>query len=247
LRARTEENSEANMTERTPLVLLPGLLCGPALWAAQMAALSDLAEPRVADLTRDESMSGMAETVLADAPKRFALAGLSMGGYVALEIMRRAPERVTRLALLDTSARADDPARTEERLGLLAMARRGEFGAVTRQLLPMLIHPDRLANDVALCESVLRMAREIGRDAYLRQMAAIMGRPDSRADLPSICCPTLVLCGAQDARTPLPVHREMAEAIPGARLVVIDTCGHLSTMERPGDVSAAMRDWLRAR
>lgn len=234
------------MEERIPLVLLPGLLCGPALWAAQLEALADLTCPRIADLTRDASMAGMAETVLETAPERFALAGLSMGGYVALEIFRRAPERVTRLALLDTSARADDPTRTAERHALLALARRGEFDAVTRRLLPLLIHPDRFENDPALCEAVLGMAQEVGCEAYLRQMDAIMGRPDSRAELPAIRCPTLVLYGAQDERTPPSLHREMAAAIPGARLVVVEACGHLSTMERPGEVSAAMRSWLRA-
>ncbi|MPY71896.1 MAG: alpha/beta fold hydrolase [Alphaproteobacteria bacterium] len=226
------------------LVLLPGLLCTAALWNAQRAALCGKADVFIAALTRDDSMAGMAETVLESAPRRFALAGLSMGGYVALEIMRRAPDRVTKLALLDTSARADDPARTAEREELLALARRGAFDAVLHRLLPLLIHPDRLAGDPALCEAVLGMAREIGAEAYLRQMKAIMGRPDSRDALPEIRCPTLLLCGAEDARTPPEVHEEMAESIPDARLVVVPHCGHLSTMERPDAVNAALKAWL---
>jgi pimeloyl-ACP methyl ester carboxylesterase len=229
---------------KLPLVLLPGLLCTAALWNAQRAALCGTADVFVAALTGEDSMAGMAETVLASAPDRFALAGLSMGGYVALEVMRRAPGRVTKLALLDTSARADDPARTAEREELLALARQGAFDAVLRRLLPLLIHPDRLAGDPALCEAVRGMAREVGPEAYLRQMKAIMGRPDSRRGLPEIRCPTLVLCGAEDARTPPELHEEMAASIPDARLVVVPHCGHLSTMERPDAVNAALSAWL---
>src|SRR5690606_13087905 len=148
--------------DREPLMLLPGLLCTARLWAAQVAAMDDIAEPRVADLAHHNSMGEMAESVLAAAPDRFALAGLSMGGYVAFEIMRRAPQRVTRLALLDTSARGDDPSRTEERLALLAMAERGGFDDVVAKLLPLLVHPDRLAHDRPLCDAVIGMAHETG-------------------------------------------------------------------------------------
>lgn len=229
---------------KLPLVLLPGLLCTAALWNAQRAALCRTADVFVAALTGEDSMAGMAESVLASAPERFALAGLSMGGYVALEVMRRAPGRVTKLALLDTSARADDPARTAEREELLSLARQGAFDAVVRHLLPLLIHPDRLAGDPALCEAVRGMAHEIGPEAYLRQMKAIMGRPDSRQGLVEIRCPTLVLCGAEDARTPREVHEEMAASIPDSRLVVVPHCGHLSTMERPDAVNAALTAWL---
>jgi pimeloyl-ACP methyl ester carboxylesterase len=232
--------------KKSPLILLPGLLCSAALWRPQIEALDDIAAPVVADLRHDDSLAGMAARVLAGAPERFALAGLSMGGYLAQEIMRTAPERVTRLALLDTSARADDPSRTAEREALLDEARGGGFEGVIAKLLPHLIHPDRLSGDPALCEAVLSMAREIGPDAFLRQMAAIMGRPDSRPGLPDIACPTLVLCGAQDARTPPAAHEEIASLIPGAKLVMVPDCGHLSTMERPEAVNAALRDWLTA-
>jgi pimeloyl-ACP methyl ester carboxylesterase len=233
------------MADRTPLLLLPGLLCDAALWQAQVEGLADIAEGVVADLSRDESLAGMAERVLAAAPQRFALAGLSMGGYVALEIMRRAPERVRRLALLDTAARADTPEQTARRRGFIELAGKGEFKGITPRLLPVYLHPDHLG-DAALTDAVLAMAQRIGRDAYLRQMTAIMGRPDSRPDLPAIAAPTLVLCGREDAATPLPLSQEIAALIPGAELAVIERCGHLSTMEQPNAVNAALRRWLAA-
>ena len=231
------------MTDRTPLVLLPGLLCDQALWQRQIEGLADLADPSVADLTQDASLPAMAARVLAAAPPRIALAGLSMGGYVAQEIMRRAPERVERLALLDTNARADRPDQTARRRDLIALARRGRFKGVTKRLLPYLIHPDRL-DDTPLTGVVMGMAERIGREAFLRQEEAIMGRLDGLEDLRRIVCPTLILCGAQDVLTPPKVHREMADRIPHARFVVIENCGHLSTLERPDEVTAALRDWL---
>jgi len=157
--------------------------------------------------------------------------------------MRRAPERVERLALLDTSARADSDEQRARRRGLITLARQGRFRGVTPRLLPLLVHPARL-DDEPLVEIVMGMAERIGRDAFLRQQTAILGRPDSRPDLPRIACPTLVLCGRQDAVTPLEGHEEIAAAIPAARLVVIEECGHLSPLERPAAVSAAMREWL---
>lgn len=225
------------------LALLPGLLCDDALWQPQVEGLSDLVGCVVADLTRQDSIAAMAADALAGLPERFALAGLSMGGYVALEILRQAPERVARLALLDTKARADTPAETQRRKDLLALAQRGRFKGVTPRLLPLLIHADRL-QETDLPAAVLAMADRVGAEAFLRQQTAIMGRPDSVASLARIACPTLVLCGRQDALTPLPSSEEMAAAIPGAALVVIEDCGHLATMERPEAVTAALRDWL---
>jgi pimeloyl-ACP methyl ester carboxylesterase len=166
-----------------------------------------------------------------------------MGGYLAQEVMRQAPERVTRLALLDTSARADTLERTALRRGLIELARKGEFKGITPRLLPQWIHPDRL-HDQALTREIMAMTQRVGRDAYLRQMQAIMGRPDGRADLPRIAVPTLVLCGREDQSTPLALHEEIAALIPGATLVVVERCGHLSTMERPDEVNAALRRWL---
>jgi pimeloyl-ACP methyl ester carboxylesterase len=186
----------------------------------------------------------MARHVLAGAPARFALAGLSMGGYVAQEIMRQAPERVTRLALLDTSARADTPERLAQRRGFIELAHKGEFHGITPRMLPIYLHPDHL-NDKALTDTVLAMAQRVGREGYLRQQQAIMGRLDGREDLRRIAVPTLVLCGRDDQATPLKLHEEMAVLVPGATMVAIEHCGHLSTLEKPAEVNAAMRQWLR--
>jgi len=166
-----------------------------------------------------------------------------MGGYIALEIMRQAAHRVDRLALLDTSARGDTPEQLEKRRGLISLAKRGRFIGVTQGLLPLFIHRGRLG-DEKLVNTVKKMARNIGRDAFIRQEQAIMSRTDSLALLPTITCPTLVLCGRQDAVAPLERHQEMADGIPGASLAVIEECGHLSTLERPAEVSAALRAWL---
>lgn len=229
----------------TPLILLPGLLCDAALWTPQRAALVDLADMSVADLTQAESLATMAEQVLAGAPDRFALAGLSMGGYLAFEIMRRAAVRVTRLALLDTSARADSPERSQNRRDLIRLAKTGEFRGVTPRLLPQWVHPENMKNP-ELVATVTAMTQRVGRDAFVRQQTAIMGRPDSRPGLTQIRVPTLVLCGRQDLATPVEHAREIAADIPNARLVVVEACGHLSTLEQPEAVNRALRQWLAA-
>lgn len=227
-----------------PLVLVPGLLCDEQLWRHQAGGLADLAGAvQVADLTGQDSVGEMARSILKDAPERFALAGLSMGGYVSLEVVRRAPDRVAALALLDTSARPDTLEQTEARLALIELAREGRFDEVWRTLLPRIVHPDRV-EDPEIVSLVEGMARAVGPEAFERQEQAIIGRPDSRGDLPGISCPTLVLCGRDDALTPPRLHEELAEGIPGARLHVVEHCGHLSTLERPVAVTDAMRAWL---
>lgn len=231
------------MARKTPLVLLPGLLCDAALWHGQVAGLASVADSWVADLTHDDSLVAMARRVLQAAPPEFALAGLSMGGYCAFEVIRQAPERVRRLALLDTGARADTPEQTSRRRGLIELAEKGEFKGVTPRLLPLFVHRDRL-NDKTLTDAVTAMAERVGRDAFLRQQKAIIGRVDSRASLANIKCPTLVLCGREDVLTPPALAEEIAAGIPGARLDLIDRCGHLSTMERPEAVTAELRQWL---
>lgn len=231
---------------RLPLLLLPGLLCDARLWRDQVAALSDVAAAVVADLTRDDTVGAMAERALAALPPdgdgRFALAGLSMGGYVALEVMRRAPGRVARLALLDTSARPDAPEVSRRRRGLMSLTRSGQFRGVTPRLLPQLIHPDRLGTPLAA--EVMAMAERVGRDAFLRQQAAILARPDSRPDLPGIAVPTLVAVGEADVLTPPELAEEMAAAIPGAALRRIPGAAHLPTMEVPEATSVLLREWL---
>ena len=168
-----------------------------------------------------------------------------MGGYIAMEIMRQAADRVTRLALLDTSARADTPEQSERRQTLVKITRKGQFGRIVPLLHPSLVHPDRL-EDETLRTATEDMARDTGADAFLRQLAAIVSRPDSRASLRQVSCPSLVLVGSQDALTPPERAREMHEIIKGSRLEIVPDCGHLSTLERPEAVIASLRDWLAA-
>jgi pimeloyl-ACP methyl ester carboxylesterase len=233
------------MRERVPCLLLPGLLDDARLWHHQVASLSALIRPVVADLTGADSMAALAESALDQAPAgRFVLAGLSMGGYVAMEIMRRAPERVAALALLDTTARPDTPEATASRRKLMALAET-DFPAVTRTLMAQLVHPER-RGDRALVQVITSMADDIGKEAFVRQQHAIIGRVDSRPALAGIECPVLVLCGREDAITPVEAHEEMAEVIPDAGLVVVERCGHMSTLERPEQVSGAMKKWLNS-
>jgi pimeloyl-ACP methyl ester carboxylesterase len=235
--------SEEPTAGTLPLILLPGLLCDRALWDHQVRHLAEVAEPAVADLTGHDSVAALADSVLSRAPLCFALAGLSMGGYVALEIMRRAPERVLKLALVDTSARPDSPEQQSRRRGLIELARSGRFRGVTPRLLPLLIHPDR-QSDGDLVNGIMGMALRVGQEAFVRQQTAIMSRPDSRPGLAAIRCPTLVVGGREDALTPPPLLAEIAAGIPGARHAIIEECGHLPPMERPHALTALLRDWL---
>ena len=232
------------MAEREPLLLLSGLLSDGALWRAQVDDLADVAAPVIPDLSRDDTIAGMARRALAAVPAaRFAVAGLSMGGYVALEIMRQAPGRVARLALLDTSARTDTPEQARRRREAIALAEGGGFDGVADRMLPNLVHPDRLS-DEGLVSAIRAMAGRLGKDGFLRKQRAIMGRVDSRPDLPRVACPTLVLCGREDASAPLALSEEMAVLVAGAWLEVVERCGHMSAMERPAEVTGALRRWL---
>jgi pimeloyl-ACP methyl ester carboxylesterase len=230
------------MAEKQRLLLLPGLLCDAALWQFQSEALADVADVSVADLTKSDSIADMARDALAAAPDRFALAGLSMGGYVALEIIRQAPERVTHLALLDTSARPDTPELTERRKALIELAARGKFKGVTPRLLPLLLHRDH--QFPPLSDIVIDMATRIGQPAFVRQEIAIMNRIDSRPFLKDIAVPTLVMVGADDQLTPVAVNEELADGIKGSEFQVIARCGHLTSLEKPDMVNRAMFDWL---
>ncbi len=225
------------------LALLPGLLNDEALWRHQVGAVSGKAEPWVANFLTQNSVAEMAADVLAAMPERFSLCGLSMGGYVALEIMRQAPERVERLALLDTQARQDPPEATQRRKDLMKLAEMGEFKGVTQRLLPLLVHPDGV-DDPEVGGVVREMAGRVGKEAFLRQQTAIMTRADSRPTLAEIACPTLVLCGEDDQLTPPSLHLEMAAGISGARLVQLPRCGHLPPLERPQETTAALLQWL---
>jgi pimeloyl-ACP methyl ester carboxylesterase len=213
------------------------------LWQHQISGLSDLIRATVADLTGADSISELASMALSQEPRgRFVLAGLSMGGYVALEIMRQAPGRVSALALLDTSARPDTAQATEGRMNLIQLAETN-FPAVTDTLLPRLLHPSRL-EDTAIVATIRAMAESVGKEAFLRQQHAMIARIDSRPFLGQIQCPTLVLCGRQDAITPVEVHRELAGAIPNSSIAIIEDCGHLSTLDQPRQVTDALRKWL---
>jgi pimeloyl-ACP methyl ester carboxylesterase len=230
-------------TDCLPTVLIAGLNCSARLYAEQVPHLWQFGPVTIADHRRDDTIAGIAGRVLAAAPPRFALAGLSMGGYVAFEIMRQAPDRVTKLALLDTGAGAETADRTKARQPLLELAQSGRFAEITDLQFPLLVHRSR-HGDGALKAVVRAMNAETGPQAYVRQQRAIIGRPDSRPSLAAIACPTLVLVGDDDQLTPPDLAREMATAIPGARLAVIAGCGHLSTIERPEAVNKALVEWL---
>jgi pimeloyl-ACP methyl ester carboxylesterase len=229
---------------RTPLVLLPGTLLDAELFGHQIEHLSDATEITVGDLTRDDSIAGMARTVLAATPQRFALAGLSLGGIVAFEIMRRAPERVSRLALLDTTPLPPRPEQLAAWAELGGLAEAGRLDQVVDRLLLGLFRPGWRA-DERTERAVRAMAHRVGAAAYGRQLRALAGRADSRPTLGTLTCPTLVLVGRQDALTPVALHEEMAAAIPNAALVTVEQCGHLCPLEQPQAVTAALRDWLR--
>lgn len=231
------------MAQSLPLVLIPGLLCSARLYAPQISALWPFGQVAVADHRRDDDMAVIATRILSEAPPRFALAGLSMGGYIAFAMMRQAPERIAKLALLDTSARPDLPEQQAGREKFIAMAQAGELADVVEALTPRFLHKSR-QNDETLKRVVRDMAAETGAEAFVRQQKAIMMRPDSRPLLSEIGCPTLVLVGEGDELTPPELAREMAGFIAGARLVVVPDCGHLSTIEKPGPVNAALIDWL---
>jgi pimeloyl-ACP methyl ester carboxylesterase len=231
------------MTETLPIVLVPGLLCSARLYGPQINALWRLGPVTVADHRRDDEMAAIAKRILSVAPSRFALAGLSMGGYIAFEMVRQAPERIIKLALLDTSARPDTPEQTATRHAFIAMAQKGRLDEVVATLMPRLLHKNH-GTDAALIALVRDMATDTGVDAFVRQERAIIGRADSRPLLANIKCPTLMLTGDGDVLTPPDLAKEIAGGIAGARLVIVPDCGHLSTVERPEAVNAALAEWL---
>jgi pimeloyl-ACP methyl ester carboxylesterase len=228
-----------------PSVFLPGLLCTPRLYAEQISALWAFGPVMVGDHTRDDSVAAIAQRVLANAPPRFALIGLSMGGYISMEILRQAPERVAKLALLDTTARPDTPEQTAARREMVALSRSGRFGEVFDRQYPILVAPSR-QSDEELRHIVRTMAEQVGAEAFERQQTAIIDRPDSRPGLAAIRCPTLMLVGEQDALTPPDRAREISTAIPGSRLVTVPNCGHVSALERPAEVSRALVELLQS-
>jgi len=231
------------MPDAVSVLLLPGLLCSPRLYQEQLPALWRFGPVTIADNTRADSISGIARQILAVAPPRFALAGLSMGGYLAFEIMRQEPARVSRLALLDTSARPDTPERSRARRRQMTLARSGRLEEVVDGLLPLLLHRSHL-EDPGLRRIVHLMAQETGVEGFLRQQEAIIGRPDSRPALAAIRCPTLVVVGDGDALIPPEHSEEIVRGIPDAKLVQVPGAGHLPTLERPALVTRLLGGWL---
>ena len=231
--------------DKQPLLLVPGVLCDRLLWSAQIEALSPYADISVPDHTRHNSMSGIAKDILAHAPPRFSIAGLSMGGFIIFELWRQAPDRIQRIALLNTNARPADP---EFELPiceqLLEQARTEGVAAVAETLIPHFLSPPCQDNE-AMRQIVFAMAEATGVENMRNQMQACMKRPNSCPDLPGLSAPALIISGLDDLLTPPEQHEEMAELLPNASFEIIDDCGHLSTLEQPDAVNALLQDWLR--
>jgi pimeloyl-ACP methyl ester carboxylesterase len=228
---------------RTTLVLLPGLLNTRRVFEQQIEALSDIADCIVPELWHHDTIGAMTEATLALAPPSFALAGFSMGGYVAFDIVRRATQKVERLALVDTQAVPDSPESSSRRRALLDQTKIGRFHGVQRALLPQLVHRSHI-NDATITQPIFDMAQEIGAEGFVREQLAIIGRADNRPLLVDIEVPAVVIVGRQDQVTPLPRSEEMAADISTSRLVVLEECGHMSPLEKPAEVTAALRRWL---
>lgn len=225
------------------LILLPGSLCDASMWRAQAEALEDICVPQVIELGGFDSISAMADHVLEHAKEHsFALAGFSLGGFVALEVVRRAPIRVNRLALLGTSARPDKAENAPRRLANIASFQ--EDADPLLRAFAELTHGPATPDDVSA--AVIASMRRHGPASYASHQQAMMTRPDARLHVPGVTCPTLVLCGSEDRATPAEGNREIAEAISGARYVELAGVGHMVTLEAPDAVSAAMRDWMNS-
>lgn len=228
---------------RPTLILVPGLLCDATVWRDQIETFSGTHEVIVPVLDTFDSIAGMAAAVLTKAPVEFALAGHSLGGRIALEAVRQAPARVTRLALLDTGVHpctADEPARRRE---LLRIADTQGMSAVARRWLPPMVHPDRHADPTVMAPLEAMVARRTPA-TFRNQVEALINRPDAAPVLASIRCPTLVLCGREDGWSPLAQHEAMAAAIGDSVLTVIERCGHMAPFERPAEVSREFARWL---
>lgn len=231
------------VTESLPVLMIPGLLLSARLYAPQITALWPTASVMVANHTGADSMAAIARGILAEAPPRFSLVGLSMGGYISFEILRQAPQRVARVALLDTMARPDTPEASAARRSQMELAASGRFAEVVTALIPRLVHASR-EHDSQLRGLIETMGAEVGAAGYLRQQTANIARIDSRPFLKDIRCPALVLVGDGDQLTPPDRAAEIAAGISGAYLVVVPQCGHLSPLERPQAVTDALQAWL---
>jgi len=227
-----------------PLLLLPGLLCDETIWAPQLRALAEYSPRAVPGFSGARSIRAMAERSLALAPPVFSLVGHSMGARVALEVAALAPDRVERLALLDTGVHPPTPAEAAKRHALLDVARRDGIAAMVDLWLPPMVHPAR-RGDESFMAPLRSMAAAGGPGRYEDQVTALLDRPDPRPFLPQIDCPVLVGAGREDEWSPAEQNRAIAAAIPGAEFVVFDRCGHMAPVEAPDQVNAALRRWLQ--
>jgi pimeloyl-ACP methyl ester carboxylesterase len=232
------------MENTMPILLVPGLVSSPRIFAPVVPAMWRFGPVTVANHIRDVNMGAIARRILAEAPPRFALAGHSMGGYIAFEIMRQAPDRVAKLALLNTSARPDTPETTQRRRSQMARAQAGEFHVIIDELFPGFVHPSR-RDHADLRQLIHDMADDIGPEAFVRQQTAVIGRPDSRPSMAWIKCPTLVLSGDEDNTVPNSLSVEMAQGIPRAKLTILTACGHMPQVEQTEAAAAALVEWLR--
>ncbi|GAM70430.1 beta-ketoadipate enol-lactone hydrolase [Vibrio sp. JCM 19236] len=229
---------------QTPLIWLPGLLCDQDLFADMNAELPTWVAPQTAKLGALDSMQAMAKKVLDETPQEFILGGLSMGGILAFEVYRQAPNRVKGLILMDTNAADEKPEVSIKRDALVERAVNGEFEVITPEvLMPVLIHESRL-HDTELTQRVSQMTISVGLEALKAHAKALATRPDQRPLLSDITCPTLVITGKQDALCPMANHLLMAEHISDVSLHVIPECGHLSSMEKPSEIASIAGDWL---
>lgn len=231
------------MTEIAPLYLLPGLICDELVWAAQVRALSSIATVAVPGYGNARSLVSMAERVFASAPEKISLAGHSMGGRVALEMIRMAPDRIERLALLDTGVHPVEPGEKEKRMALLDIGRQQGMEALVDIWLPPMVHPDRQSDD-ALMAPLRHMCVTAGLQQFEDQITALLGRSDQRPVLSGINCPTLVAVGSDDAWSPVSQHRQIAAEIQDAELVIFEGAGHMAPAESPEEVTKALHRWL---
>jgi len=215
------------------------------LYAAQIAALQADYRCEAFAFREHESLAGMAEELLSKTPARFTLIGLSLGGYLAFEIIRRQLQRLERLVLMDTTAASDHPARRAARQADIAKVRNGGIEALIPELPARWLHPEHVQR-VELTNLIAAMARSVGARGQFNQQTAMLARPDSHADLERVHVPTLLVCGREDTVTPVPEHEAMAARVRGARLEIIEKCGHLSTIEQPDIVTRVLRNWLDA-
>lgn len=231
--------------KKSNLVLCPGLLCDARMWKPQMEALSDFAECWVPTMTEHNNLASLAEAVLRAAPEgNVSVAGLSMGGFLALEMVRQAPKRIERLALINTRASPETAMEIKRRNNLIDLARREKkFSPATMPIEKLILHPSKW-EDATIISLLREMAESSGIEAFIRQQHAVMSRADYRPGLMRIRIPTLVICGRDDQLTPVEDSEEIAAAIQGARLTILEECGHMSPLEKPAEVTAELRQWL---